>query len=95
MSKLATVEMKVVVILARFPEARDNDKFLIQQYLATYHNIRTFAEHTASADAPTTESIRRCRQKIQEAGKYLPSAKAQQARASQEREFLEYAVGEK
>lgn len=100
MSKLPHLSSIVMPILQTYPEARGNDDLLV---LAVYENLSqgitskpmsyVFA-YRKQFELPSTESIRRCRQKLQADYPSLrPSAEVQEARKEKEKEFYEFAVG--
>jgi len=55
-------------ILTAFPETRDSDKKLIWTFWSENGYINSYSgiSRTSFMDSPSTESIRRCRQKIQQ-----------------------------
>lgn len=76
---LKTIKARVAAILERYPETRDSDKLLWLAYMNLNHNLKGvlgvqsyqyLKELIMSDDVPSTESIRRVRQKIQENGLY-------------------------
>lgn len=81
--------------LEKYPRARADDKFLILVvwdmcgFKLTESQMRLFLGNTV----PSTESIRRTRQKLQEDGKYLPPKAVQEARAKLEDETRHEVVG--
>ena len=93
MEKLFTIELKVELILAGIPSTRNNDKKLICVYLDRFHNIKTFDDYSTNPDAPSLESIRRCRQKIQAKGFYLANDETKAFRSSKRKEYKDYALG--
>jgi hypothetical protein len=78
--QIPTVEDKVRYLLQYYPQGRDNDRWLYFAYLRSFYpelrsaNFNSFDDFCAAIvqneDIPEMESIRRCRQKIQEAGEY-------------------------
>lgn len=88
---LLTVEDRVKWILQEVPETRSDDRYLQEYYLWYWHRITTFAEQSASEESPTTESIRRCRQKIQANGEFLADNETQIVRDAHEEVYREYA----
>lgn len=70
MSKIGGI---VEMILAKSTEARDSDNVLIIEYLNDWKNAG-FTPHQIQLIKDTNfESITRCRRKLQEGGKFLPS----------------------
>lgn len=92
LKEMLTVEERVCKILEGFPATRSSDRLLQEKYLDIYHNITTFAQQTASEESPSTESIRRSRQKIQASGRYLAVEEVKEYREVQEDLFLSYAI---
>ena len=82
-----TIEQKVENILKCYPITRGSDRYLTEKYLEFYHGITTFHDYSMSTVAPSLESIRRLRQKIQSAGKYLPSSEVMDDREHIEHQF--------
>jgi len=75
MTEPKKIQPRVERILKNYPETRGSDKLLQIKYLNQYQNTNFSQEQIqALLKAPSLESIRRSRQKIQEAGKYLPSS---------------------
>ena len=78
--QISIVEKKVEYLLQYYPKARDNDRWLYYAYLRSFHpelrnakfnSFDDFAEAIVNnPEIPESESIRRCRQKIQERGLY-------------------------
>ncbi len=93
MTELKTIEEKVKLILNLNWQARSSDNLLICLYLREYHNIVTFMELHESTTAPSLESIRRTRQKIQAAGLFLATGGVEQGRNGNIVNYEEYARG--
>jgi tRNA A22 N-methylase len=77
--ELPVVYHRVKRLLKQSKDCRDNDKLLILQYLNKYHNLRNILGKAAyrvveglifARTTPCFETIRRCRQLIQEKGYY-------------------------
>ncbi len=90
---LNSIKDRVYSILEKHPITRDDDRLLFLAYMVTYHRLKavttsyeSFREFFLNKNTPSTESIRRCRQKIQEEG-FFPAAKnIGRARAEEESE---------
>ena len=70
------VKDRVRYILEEFPSAKGNDMLLIWRYYQTFESDRiriSFTEFKDLMRATSMETIRRTRQRIQEAGEYLPT----------------------
>jgi len=74
------VSDRIESLLKFYPELRDDDTLLFLAYLNRYHglkeligteNYRLLRSALTDEATPKFESIRRCRQKIQEGGQYL------------------------
>lgn len=74
-------------ILLNYPEARDSDKYLILKVWEQYGLYLSDVQKDKFMDCPSTESIRRTRQKLQEQGKYKASD-----RVSRHRRIKSYVV---
>lgn len=82
--KLKKVQEQVLQIMREIPRARDSDRFLIMAVCYTYYRQcggyftdvngnKKWGVDLSHPDAPTAESIRRWRQKIQSDGQCLPT----------------------
>lgn len=89
---LKKVETCVRYILAHYPEARRNDKFLILTYweLVDKIFIPPNIKRLIIAKATSPETIRRTRQKIQAQGEYLPDRETLEKRAKYRKVFADY-----
>lgn len=69
-------------ILKAYPDTRGNDKLLILKVWEDYNLILTPYQRQKfmSKELPSTETIRRTRQKLQECGRYMPVKEVQVAR---------------
>lgn len=67
-------------VLRDLPESRDDDKVLIPYILNSYGLGLTPKQIAKFRDMPSTESIRRTRQKLQEQGKYPATDKSKNVR---------------
>lgn len=86
-----TIQQKVEHVLKNYPRTRDNDNRLVATYWYVWHKdlchskggkVGILFENLLKV--PSFESVRRCRQKIQESGKYTASPKAQAVRDARE-----------
>ena len=75
---MTTIE-KVEYYLQKYPETRDNDNILLAKIwwdeVPTGSNIYHFFERLIDSELTNFESIRRCRQKLQEENPELRGAK--------------------
>ena len=75
--KLKTVKERVEWILANHPEARNDDFYLYILYVRTFEpELSKYIDYIPFEIIKRStrfETIRRCRQKIQEEGRYLPT----------------------
>lgn len=96
MSKLNTIKAQVEEVLRKYPSTRDNDRFLIRVLYQKYYNVHyydSFGSVLMNRKLPSFESIRRCRQKIQEQDESLRGTKkSEQARMDKQVEYIEFAV---
>jgi hypothetical protein len=74
---LTTCKKRIEEILTKYPNTRDSDKDLLIAYYCEFHNLDKRISKTAFIEvkriireAPTMETLRRVRQKLQEEGKY-------------------------
>lgn len=74
-------------VLTNYPEARDSDKYLILKVWEAYGLYLSESQKDKFMGCPSTESIRRTRQKLQEQGKYRASE-----RVSRHRRIKSYIV---
>ncbi|MEM2569254.1 MAG: hypothetical protein QXT67_04870 [Candidatus Bathyarchaeia archaeon] len=90
--ELKSVENCVRYILAHFPEARKNDKFLILTYweLVDKIPIPPNLKKLIIRKATNPETIRRTRQKIQSQKEYLPDQETLEKRMKLRKTFAEY-----
>jgi hypothetical protein len=72
---MQTITGQVFFILREFPQSRENDGMLLCHWLQMFKGIGTYQGLFALAreNKFNFESVRRCRQKIQAAGFFLPS----------------------
>ena len=75
--KLKTTKERVRYIMERYPETRNDDFYLYLMYLRLFvpelSRYIGFIPYELIRKAPRPETIRRVRQKIQEAGELLPT----------------------
>jgi len=86
MKQIETIRNKVVEVLRNSPKARDNDWWLLINYIQTHHpEARLFINYNEISNLPMPESIRRVRQKIQnEERLYSASEQASLSRSIEE-----------
>jgi len=75
--KLKTVKERVEYILENYPEARNDDFYLYLIYVRLFEpklsGYIKYIPFNLVKTATRFETIRRCRQKLQEQGQYLPT----------------------
>ena len=75
--KLKTIKERVEYLLERYPEARNDDFYLYLLYVRLFEpklsGYIKFIPFNLVKSATRFETIRRCRQKLQEQGLYLPT----------------------
>jgi len=75
--KLKTVKEQVEWLLERYPESRNDDFYLYILYVRHFEpelsRYIEFIPFELIKKSTRFETIRRCRQKIQEEGRYLPT----------------------
>lgn len=96
MAKINTIHNTVKRILEQKPETRSDDWLLIlevwKEYVVTDISVECLFTHHIELGVPNFESIRRCRQKIQENNPQLVDAEAMAIRRAEEREYRNYAL---
>ena len=99
MSKINTIHNKVLNILETKPNTRADDYVLILEVLKEYidpnMSLATLLLHHAELGIPSIETITRARRKLQEQYPHLVDADAKLIRKEEEKEFREYAKGER
>ena len=94
-SNLNTLKAKVRYILEHYPTARENDRWLIKVLYQKFYNVHfydAFGDVVMNEKLPSFESIRRCRQKIQEEDESLRGGKeSEKARLEKQVEYIEFA----
>lgn len=97
MSRILTIHQMVEAIMKEYPGTRDNDRELIQTLYGKYYGVDYYKPWGAvirDRNLPSFESIRRCRQKLQEQNEELRGSKAsEEARLNKQEEYLEYVEG--
>lgn len=92
---ILTIHQMVEKILKDYPGTREDDRELIKTLYGKYYGIdyyQPWGSVIKNKNLPSFESIRRCRQKIQEKDKSLRgSKKSEEARLDMQEEYLEYA----
>ena len=98
MAKILTIHQMVERILRDYPGTRDDDRELIKTLYGKYYGVDYYNPWGAvikDKNLPSFESIRRCRQKIQEHNEDLRGTKkSEDARLEKQEEYIEYARGE-
>jgi U3 small nucleolar RNA-associated protein 14 len=74
---------EVAEVLEKYPQTRNSDKLLIVMVLKKYYHVETINDILRS-DVPTTEGIRRARQRLQEEGLYQSLEQTAKVREYQE-----------
>lgn len=95
MSRLKTIQQMVEDILRQYPGTRSDDRELIQTLYGKYYGVdyyKPFGAVIRDKNLPSFESIRRCRQKLQEHNEDLRgNKKSEDARLTKQEEYIEYA----
>lgn len=95
MAKIITIHQMVENILKQYPGTRDDDRELIQTLYGKYYGIdfyKPWGSVIRDKNLPSFESIRRCRQRLQEKDESLRGSKeSEDARLAKQEEYLEYA----
>lgn len=95
--RLYTVQEMVRTQLEQRPETRNDDRQLIYNLYRDNFGIVNdkWVNVIFNRDLPNFESIRRCRQKLQAEDETLrPVEEVQEIRFQEQRNFIEYALGE-
>ena len=94
-AKLITIQQMVENVLRQYPGTREDDRELIQTLYGKYYGVDFYKPWGAvirDKNLPSFESIRRCRQKVQELREDLrASAEIEQMRLDAQQNFIEYA----
>ena len=93
LEKMKTLTEKVHWMLSLYPETRDDDRLLIRKLYKEFYHVyyQPFWDVMGMEGLPNTESIRRCRQKIQEEDESLRGTKRTQERRLQAQEvYIDY-----
>ncbi|MCX7951041.1 MAG: hypothetical protein N2594_03735 [Clostridiales bacterium] len=93
MNNLHNVKNQVEFILNNYPETRNDDKRLTAYVLKEFYKVNSI-DDIYKPEVPSLESIRRCRQKLQEQGKYQATEKVQKRRAELQETYKEFATKE-
>lgn len=97
MKRLRNITQMVWWCLDHFPETRGDDRELIKTLYDEFYGVwnEPFYMVLNRKELPSFESIRRCRQKIQEENEDLRADKAtEDKRLEAQREYIAYARGE-
>lgn len=70
LQSLKNIEQRVGLVLAKYPDARNDDKLLIKLYWEEFDKVKSLND---IVDATPPETIMRVRRKLNEKGKYLPT----------------------
>ena len=99
-NEIKTIKDRVEKLLVKYNETQDSDKLLWLAYLCQYHDLQTRLRYSKSPylvlkdvvmqEAPSMESIRRVRQKIQENGQHVGTKRKQKMK--EESAVREWAV---
>ena len=93
---IKTIEGKVERVLRQHPATRSNDRLLVVAFYDEYYGVfnEPFWLVMSRSDLPSTESITRCRRKIQERDETLRANKhIDRKRIDRQLDFIEYAEG--
>lgn len=94
---LTTLTRKVWYCLEKYPETRSSDRKLILYIYSEFYGVynQAFNRVIENTDLPSFESIRRCRQKVQEENEDLRAEKpVEDVRIAKQEEYIEYAKGD-
>ncbi|WP_027309315.1 hypothetical protein [Caloramator sp. ALD01] len=91
MTNLHNVKQQVEFILQNYTETRNDDKRLTAYVLKEFYNVKSI-DDICKPEIPSLESIRRCRQKLQEQGKYEAIERVRKRRAELKEVYKEFAV---
>lgn len=91
MNDLTSVKLQVEHILKNVPSSRGNDKLLQVLVLKKFYGVHEI-DDILRPDIPSLESIRRCRQKLQECGAYEAPDNIKKIRGEMEEIYREFAV---
>jgi len=77
LERLKTTKSRVIYVLENYPEARNDDRYLwliyVRIFCPEFSKYIKYIPYNILKRAPSFETLRRCRQKIQEQGMYLPT----------------------
>ncbi|WDU84231.1 hypothetical protein [Caloramator sp. Dgby_cultured_2] len=88
---LHNVKQQVEFILQNYPETRNDDKKLTAYVLKEFYNVESI-DDICKPEIPCLESIRRCRQKLQEQGKYQGAERIKKRRTELKEVYKEFAL---
>lgn len=95
MTELKRMQDKVEWCLETYPKTRENDRVLIGTVYTRFYGVDIMTplrDILLDEELPSFESIRRCRQKVQELREDLrASAEIEQMRLDAQQNFIEYA----
>ena len=94
---MRTLTQKVWWCLQNHPETRSSDRSLILTLYSEFYGVFStpFYKVMDDGDLPSFESIRRCRQKIQQEIEELRADKAvEDVRIAKQEDFIEFAKGD-
>ena len=95
--RLRNITQMVWFVLDRYPETRGDDRELIKVLYDEFYSVwsEPFYMVMNRHDLPSFESIRRCRQKIQEENEDLRAVKeVEDKRIAAQEEYIAFARGE-
>lgn len=95
--RLHNITQMVWHCLELYPETRSSDRSLILHVYSEFYGVfsQPFFKVIDNTDLPSFESIRRCRQKIQEENEDLRADKpVEDVRIAKQEEYIEYAKGD-
>ena len=92
-----TMHNRVMEVLMDTPDTRSSDRLLISEVYRRYYGVRSEPFHVvmSRSDLPSFETIRRCRQKIQEENEELRAVDpVEEERINRQLDFIAYARGD-
>ena len=98
MGRLKRMQDKVEYLLAQYPATRDDDRKLIGAVYTVFYGVDVnapFKDILLNDKLPNFETIRRCRQKIQEENEELRAVDpVEEERINRQLDFIAYARGD-
>ena len=95
MGRLKRMQDKVEYLLAQYPATRDDDRKLIGAVYTVFYGVDVnapFKDILLNDKLPNFETIRRCRQKVQQENEDLRADDpVEEVRIAKQEDFLEYA----